>query len=126
MTTIVAFATYALASIGLSFIVGFSKISLPLRVLVGGRTAHVVIGGHPEVTPTVRPLVPWLGPWLVALLECPGCLGFWVGVFTWCFRSELGLTFFSEPSHFFPTAFVWGLVTCATNMLGARAIGMLE
>jgi predicted ABC-type sugar transport system permease subunit len=55
----VTLAFYTVATFGLAYIVGFSKISFPTR--------------------------EWMANWKVlewplALLECPACLGFWAGL----------------------------------------------
>ena len=52
-------AIYCLMAFGISFVLGFSHISLPVRVALAK-------AGN-------------IGGWCVRLLECPGCLGFWVG-----------------------------------------------
>lgn len=60
---------------GASYIVGHSKISLTWRIILGG---HV---GSPEFQVlSLKPLIPVVGPWLVELLECPACFGFWIGL----------------------------------------------
>lgn len=59
---------YCLAAFGLAYIVGHAKISLFFRVLIGGTPS----GG--------KPLIPVVGPFLVDLVECPACFGFWEGL----------------------------------------------
>lgn len=65
---------YFLGSFGFAFIVGHSKISYPIRLILGGDAP--ANDGDLEVPP----LVPYVGPFLVALAECAGCLGFWIGL----------------------------------------------
>ena len=59
-----------LAAFGLAYIVGHSTISLPIRLLLGG-------GG--QLNPEAKPLIPFVGPLLISLVECPACFGFWEG-----------------------------------------------
>lgn len=77
-----------LAAFGFAFVAGHSKISLVMRELLDGLPA-VDIGGsryHADgrveeikVHPAIPPLIPYVGPWIAALLECVGCLGWWLG-----------------------------------------------
>jgi len=68
-----------LAAFGLAYIVGHSKISLSFRLLLGGRPADDPTQYSPPARPEILPLIPVAGPWLVDLLECPACFGFWEG-----------------------------------------------
>lgn len=68
-----------LGAFGFAYITGHSKISLPFRVLLGGADAPVDEAGA-EVGPPRKPLVPYVGPFLVTLIECCACQGFWVGL----------------------------------------------
>jgi len=66
-----------LGAFGFAYIAGHSKITLPLRAVLGG-----VPGGTDESGAVRLPVPGMLGPageWLCALLECPACLGFWTG-----------------------------------------------
>jgi hypothetical protein len=74
-------AFHALAAMGLAWIVGHSAISLPLRTALHRRS-----------------------PFLVELLECPGCFGFWTGL-------AVGLV--QDPWWALPFA----LFTSATNTI---------
>lgn len=86
----IAFLLYALASFGFAFIVGFAKISLPFRSWIAQKTTVIEIDRR-AVDPSVRDHYPpseheefrfgAFGLWFIALLECPACLGFWLGVF---------------------------------------------
>lgn len=76
-------ALYFLAAFGLAFIVGQSKISHPFRVLIGGAKEDDGIDFYDsksQLNVPMPPLIPYLGPFLVSLAECPGCLGFWIGL----------------------------------------------
>jgi hypothetical protein len=89
-----------LSAWGAAFVIGHSKISLALRVLLGGSPSSIegpalgygveadipvrVVthgdGGLPTIVrPAIRPLIPVVGPWLAALLECCACTGFHLG-----------------------------------------------
>lgn len=130
--TLISLALFFLASLGLSFILGFSKISLPLRILLGGRPAQFlplygdasnVPTGTSQISKEIQPLVPVVGPWLVALVECPGCLGWHLGWLGFVFRAQLHLPL---DAPFWPGLIIFACATAATNMIGARAIGLLE
>lgn len=67
----ISIALYFLACFGFAYIVGHSTISLAARLFIGGGVTTEKI--HP-------PLIPVVGPWLISLLECPACIGFWEGL----------------------------------------------
>lgn len=92
------FVIYILAAFGFAYIVGLSRISFPIRHVL------VRIGEWAWYT---RPFL-----WLVDLIQCPMCLGFWTGLIAaWRFdASLLGLNLISS-------AFIAGCVTAATNAL---------
>jgi len=73
---------YTFAAFGFAFVVGHAKISLPFREWLGGRRGL-------------------LARFLLALAECPPCVGFWVGVAA-AFRSPfpLLLPFYTVASNF--------------------------
>lgn len=66
------FAALLLGAFGLAYIAGFSLISLPLRLW---------LGGVPEAEPSVPGALGPFGDVLCKLLECPACFGFWTGAF---------------------------------------------
>lgn len=86
---------YFLAAFGLSYIVGHSRISLPFRELLGGvpvvfdepdpegiRIPITIAQRKKEGKDPyweVRPIIPVVGPFLIAMVECPSCFGFWIG-----------------------------------------------
>lgn len=89
---------------GLAYIAGESEISYPLRTALAraGRA----------------------GRKLVALLECPVCFGFWVGVFLGAFWPGVFM-----PIHLAPLGRFWGLVfmgvlVAGLNLLATRRLGM--
>lgn len=131
----VALALYFFAAFGLSFIVGHSKISLPFRQLLGGWVEHTAVPsvatgevhGHIQHH---RPMVPVLGPFFVALVECPGCLGWWVGAFTGLVAPEFvmiqapGIDALTLSA--FGCAVVLGCATAGVNMVLGHFVGMTD
>lgn len=93
---------YAVASFGLAYIVGQSKISLPIRNLIA--------------PPIEIEFEPWgvIRSGLVALLECPACFGFWTG---------LACGILAAPFWEIPMLAVF---TCGSNYLLAKFAGLLE
>jgi hypothetical protein len=72
---------YVFASFGFAFVLGYSKITAPLRIWLDHasflrldddkiETANAI--GYPKP-------IRFLCRWLLALLECPACLAFWLG-----------------------------------------------
>lgn len=141
----IALALFFFAAFGFAFIVGHSKISLPFRIWVGGITRAVDETASDEWTERVReqlvklgkdphwvsrPLVPVLGPFLVALVECVGCLGWWTGAVVGALCpafvqlaapgiDELALSWWS-------CGLILGLATSGVNMLLGKFVGMVE
>lgn len=96
---------YSVASFGFAYILGHSGISLPARKLLdpGGST--------PNPGVAVRVL-------LLALIECPACLGFWTGLVS-------ALWIFSVfPGHGWMGVIGSALFTCGSNLLLARLAGL--
>jgi hypothetical protein len=89
---------YSLAAFGLAYIVGWSKLSLPLRERLNPKSLFL------------------------ALLECPACLGTWVGFAAGYWAWSRG---FSSLGWQMSVA-VGGLYTCASNLILARLTGLLE
>lgn len=118
---------FFLAAFGFAFVVGHSKISLPIRQWLGGwteasATPNVATGeviGH--VVPHAA-AVPLLGPFLVALAECPGCLGWWLGALTPLVWPAL-VAPFGLP--LWPSMLMLAFSTSAVNLLLARYVGMV-
>lgn len=61
---------YMLASFGAAFVLGYAKITLPLRSALSGYAEAYL---HPA------PL-RFVARWLLMLLECPVCVAFWFGL----------------------------------------------
>jgi len=88
-------ATFLLAAFGFAYVVGHSRISDAARDWLWGRSE--------------------LARWLVRLLECPGCLGVYQG-FLW----GLCVTHVQIQD-----AVVFGFAVCGSNIILARAAGII-
>jgi hypothetical protein len=93
---------FFLAAFGLSFVLGFSKLSLPFR----------------EALAKAGPI----GVFFVTLVECPGCLGFWEGVAGWFWRGAFDLPL----SGSLLLGLVFALAVCGSNMVLGRYVGMVR
>jgi hypothetical protein len=116
-------ALWFLAAFGFAFVVGHSRISLPLRQWLGGwiesgATPHVESGEVVGHITTHLPAIRVLGPFLVALAECPGCLGWWLGLGA----GALGLVVLPFP--FAVSVAVLAFATSAVNLLLSKYVGM--
>lgn len=120
---------YFLAAWGLSYIMGIAQISLSLRVLLGGIPASpavpaqkvIDIAGnsvtiHPalDAREEVAPVIPVVGPFLVDLLECPACSGFWIGI---AGSFWLPMVLGGNPVAW---SVIMGCATCGVNFLIAN------
>lgn len=83
---------YVFASFGVAFALGYSKISLPLRErldIIGTTPIDWSQFKTPNEVPRDRVIsiaekilevgLRFPARWLLALLECPACLAFWLG-----------------------------------------------
>lgn len=74
---------YLLAAFGLAYIVGHSTISLPFRVWLGGvpeKFANPLSFDTPDGAPAKPGALGPFGDFMCAMIECPACFGFWIGV----------------------------------------------
>ena len=94
---------WLLAAIGFAYIVGHSVISLPVRLYLAGDDE-----------------APGALPGLVALLECPACLGTWCGAIA----GALAPQWFGASSSWLGFA-LGACATCGSNYLLGRATGLL-
>lgn len=97
-------AIYTLAAFGIAFVVGFAKISLGIREFIAARCT-----------------------WLISLLECPACLGFWIGLVAGALNLP-GL--FNEITPYprlyrVCAALMLGFYTVATNFLLGRISSLI-
>lgn len=114
--TTLTLIVYLISTFGLAYVLGHSKITQRAREVAFDlgfykRNVRVETAGG-SVTgyqPTIFPL-----RWLVMLVECPACLGFWVGL-------ACGWRLF----HVFSTAVVLGFFTCSTNFMLGRWTGII-
>lgn len=119
-----ALVVWFLAAFGAAFVLGYSRISLGFRNWVGGwvdsSTTNDLATGqvHGHIT-THKPAVPVLGPWLAALLECPGCLGWWLGLAA---GASGILTWAGMPGWI--SALVFAFATSGCNLLLAKWVGL--
>lgn len=104
----IAILIYCLVTFGANWGAGHAELSYPARLLISGRD-------RPKSF--LRPLRAWL----LKLLECPGCLGFWLGVVA--VATELAPM---EFPHSVGGAVACGLFTSASNLLLAKYVGLLD
>jgi hypothetical protein len=96
----VALVLHVFAAFGIAYVLGYSKITLQ------GREWLSTFGT--------------VGKWAVALLECPACLGFWIGCLATILKSGIP----GEPLLAF-SALHLGFFTCGTNFLLAKVTGLI-
>ncbi len=98
---------FTVANFGLAFVVGHSKISMPLRMLIDpGRIDSMAKAAR---------------AWLIMLLECPACLGFWGGGL---YAHFTGYSF-GFPAAGFLATLGFALYACGANFLLSALSGML-
>lgn len=115
--------TYLLFAFGLAYIVGHSTISLPFRIFLGGTPAkHFDPLDLASTTSASVPAKPGalgpLGDFLCALIECPACFGFWIGL-------GYGFTgLLAPPADLIAVHYLWpvmlGCVTAGSNYAVSR------
>ncbi len=93
----IAFITWIGAAFGFSWVLADSKLTYPFRVAFGDtQKSHAAA-------------------WFLMLIECPACTGWWVGI--------AGYVLGVAPFHSWLEA---GFFTCASNLLLAKLVGMLD
>jgi hypothetical protein len=101
---------FLLMQFGLAYIVGHSEISLPVRYMLSPPVAETE-----NVTPLPRR--GWsVGRWLVRLVECPACFGFWAGGIA---ALSFGLSAGTRTGRADVFLF-WGCAVAGSNFLLAR------
>jgi hypothetical protein len=89
---------YSIAAFGLAYIVGHSEITLGLRRYLADGNAFA--------------------QFVLALMECPACLGFWIGI---C--AGLNTPWFGRSVSIAVCA---GLYTCGANFILGRTTGLIS
>jgi len=109
------YSLYFLAAFGFAYVLGHSTITQSVRDRVALRCQS-----HPS-TPRLRPKV-YLRPFglLLELIECPACLGFWIGFMTGIMEK---LPPVSNPP--WRDALIVGFATAGSNLLLAKFAGLL-
>jgi hypothetical protein len=137
---------YSLAAFGLVYIVGHARISLRPREWLADvglgeefgctepgcawRRAKPINPEEPFYCPRHGkaepvPFVRWYhhpARWLLSLIECPACLGFWVGLGVGYWYPYIIPVIVPGPS----AALALGLYTCAVGFLLGRATGLIR
>ncbi len=88
-----------LAAFGLAYVLGYSKISFPIRNFLA---------------PDPPRLISWpalLGVILVDLIECPACLGVWEGFFFGLYTHQTPWQFFVSACAVSGSNFILGRLT---------------
>jgi len=95
---------YVVAAFGFAYVVGHSVIS---------KRAREITWGFGEAFPPLR--------WIVLLLECPACCGFWIGLFV----GLAGPAGYVEALAPIP-ALALAFFTAGSNLLLAVAVGITQ
>lgn len=99
-----ALAFWFLVAFGFCYVVGHARVSLGVRTLLAGDESNP------------------LRAWFVALIECPACLGFWVGLVGGWLLPALVPDVFPR----WATAPALGLATSAVGYMLGRATGWIH
>lgn len=105
-TALLAVFGYTIAAFGYAFVVGHSKISLPARE----KLAEIAFEEGLRQRKSVA-------SWFLALIECPACIGFWIGLF-----SGAGLSWYRDTAALgciLASVFL-AFYTCGMNFILAR------
>jgi hypothetical protein len=125
---------YSIAAVGLAYVVGHSAVSLPFRAWLAPAAVAVCptcgdvqpprfegaicigpTGGPVHADATMRIRQPrGLRYWIVTLIECPACLGFWIGLVAGAFYGRSVLL-----------AVAGAFYTAGSNFWIARATGLM-
>lgn len=105
---------YAVAAFGLAYIVGHSVISLPFRMAIDpGADVH-----------TPRQV---FCAWLLMLVECPACFGFWTGLFAGMLYAALDGPHYPQEGALAKALWAVGLAlfTTGSNFILARLTSLI-
>lgn len=105
---------YTIAAFGLAYIVGHSGISLPFRMLLDP--------GEELISPTQA-----ARSFVLMLIECPACFGFWTGVFAGMLYLWIDGAYYPKegPLAKFLFAFGLALYTTGSNFILARFTNLI-
>ena len=115
---------YTFAAFGLCYVVGGSKLSLPLRN-AWARWAGVVTLVNDVTDEAAQVLSASKPRWralLLDLVECPACLGVWIGIVT---GFVVGHVWFFTTAQAALFALALGCYTGGVNYLLGRLTGLL-
>ena len=118
---------YILAAFGFAFIAGYAKISLPLRERLAQESElrQDAFGNCSKVLVRFR----IARRMLLELLQCPACLGVWIG-FGFALADPLmfGAAAALGVDHLplMERAFFLSLATCASNFILGALTGLIE
>lgn len=116
---LVQLLVYSLAAFAVAYVIGHSKISLPLRLAIEPEPPKKVDDDEGSSIRQVRTRESFsdsLRWWVLLLMECPACLGFWIGL----------LYGFSSRNEFGANPLELGFFTCGSNLLLARMAGLMK
>lgn len=117
--TVTALLCYTLACWGLSFTLAYTKISFPFRNALswwaGAEQIH--LAGDWRVMPAI---IRWAAKWLLALVECVACTGFWIGIATGAVGLHLG-----EIGSALAVP-ILGFYSLGTNAIIGRALRLID
>lgn len=115
----ITLTVYTIAAFGFAYIIGHAMITRSLREwaydfglfyrMVELETTDVVSAGSTALMPRVYPL-----RWFVQLIECPACLGFHTGFWSWLWYSR-------DPV----AALLAGCFVAGSNYLLGRQTGLI-
>jgi hypothetical protein len=96
---VLIYLVYSFVTFALAWIIGHSKITLDFRT--------------------------WLARsrFLIDLIECVGCLGFWCGLGAYWL---LGMRIWPSTGYHLADMAVAALYTCASNLIIGRFVGIVE
>lgn len=121
MDTIPLLLLYTFAAFGLCWTIGGSKLTLALR----NRWAE--LAGEVDGVPSTLEHAPRLVlRFFLQLVECPACLGFWVGLLAAYRLPDLAGELQLVPGSELVRALSLGFYTLGVNYCLARATGLLD
>ena len=102
-------AIWTVAALGFAYVAGHSVISKPFREWLAG-----------PVSDEGEPLIVWRF-WIVAGIECPACLGTWLGFF-----AGLAYGIAGGPGPLWLLPFAGAFYTAGSNLLLGKLVGIMK